>query len=80
MAHCCIHQLIYSRHREGIFWASLILICEVHTYSPFSVLLFHHHSIGQPFRVKDFLDSSYLLELHHLISNNICMFLGWAPR
>ena len=79
MAHRCVHQLIYSRHREGICWASLILICEVHTHSLLPVLLFHHHNIGLPFRVEIFLDSPCLLELHHLISNNICMFLGWVP-
>ena len=76
MAHRCIHQLIYSRHKEEIFWASLIHIYEVHTHSPFSILLFHHHNICQPFKVEDFLDSPCLFELHHLISNRICMFLG----
>ena len=80
MAHRCIHQLIYLRYREWIFWVSLIQICEVLTHSPFSVILFHHHSIGQLFRVEDFLDSPCLLELYHLIPNSICMFLRWALR
>ena len=76
MAHHCIHQLIYSRHKEGIFWASFIQISEVHTHLPFSIPLFYHHIIGQPFKVEDFFDSPCLLELHHLISNSVCMLLG----
>ena len=80
MTHRCIYGLVYLRHREEIFWASLIQIYEVHTHSPFSVLLLHHHSTGQPFRVEHFLDSPCLLKFYHPISNSICMFLGWAPR
>ena len=74
MAYRYIHQLVYSRHREGIFWASLIQICEVYTYSPLPTLLLHYYDIGQPLGVKDLLDSLCLFELYHLFPNSVCMF------
>ena len=80
MAHGCIYQLIYLRHKEMIFWASFIQICEVYTDSPLSVLLLYHHSIGQPFRVKNLLNSPCLLKLHHLVPNSISVLLGWVLR
>ena len=51
---------------EGVFWAGLVQICEVHTYSPLPALLLHHHSIGQPLRVKQLLNSPGQLKLDHL--------------
>ena len=41
MSYCCIHQLIYPRHRERVFGTSLIEICEIHMHTPFSCFLFH---------------------------------------
>ena len=46
MAYSSIHQLIYLRHGKGVFWAGLVQICEVNTYSPLSILLLYHYSIG----------------------------------
>ena len=78
MADCCIHQLVYSRHKEGVFWASLIQICEVHAYLPLPALLLRYYGIGQPFGVEDLLDSPCLFELHHLFPDSVCMFFRWA--
>ena len=80
MADRCIYQLVYSRHREGIFWAGLIQICEVHTYSPLPALLLHYYDIGQPFEVKDLIDNPCLFKLHHLFPDSVCMFFGWVLR
>ena len=75
MANGGIHQLVYSRHREWIFWASLVLICVIYTYSPFPILFLHYHSIGQPLRVENFLDSPCLFKFCYLIFDSIKMSL-----
>ena len=80
MAHRCIYQLVYSRHREGVFWEGLIQIHEVHAHLPFPALLLHYYGVGQPFGVEDFLDSPCLFELHHLFPDSVCMFFGWVLR
>ena len=80
MAHHYIHQLVYLRHREGVFWVSLIQIREVHAYSPLPTPLFHYYSVGQPFGVEDLFNSPYLFELHHLFPDSVCMFFRWASR
>ena len=46
MVYSCIHWLVYLRYREMVFWTDLIQIREVHTYLPFSTLIFHHYSIS----------------------------------
>ena len=76
MAYSGIHQLIYSRHREKILGASLVQVCEFYTYPPLPILLFHHHSVGQPFKVEHLLDSPRLLKYHHLVFDRIGMILG----
>ena len=70
-----VYQLIYPRHREWIFWAGFIQIREIYTDSPFSALLLHHYSVGQPLRIKNFFDSPCFLKLHHPLPNNISVFL-----
>ena len=75
MARGYIYQLIYPRHRERIFWVGFIQIHEIYTNSPLFVLLLYHHSIAQPFRVKNLLDSPCLLKLHHLVPNNVSVLL-----
>ena len=57
----CIHQLIYPRKGERIFWTGFVQVCEVHTYPPLPVLLLYHHDVGQPLKIKNFLDSPYSL-------------------
>ena len=80
MAHCRIDQLVYSRHREGVFWAGLIQIHEVYAYLPLPALLFHYYGIGQSFGVEYPLNSLCLFELHHLFPDSVCMFFRWASR
>ena len=80
MAHRCIHQLVYSRQREGVLWVGLIQIYEVHAHSPLPALLFYYYSIGQPFGVENLLDSPCLFELYHLFPDSVCMLFRWAPR
>ena len=63
MAYCRIYQLIYPRHREGIFGASLVKVCKVHTNTPFSCLLLHHYSISQPLGVENLLIAPARLSL-----------------
>ena len=75
MAHSCIHQLVNSSHRERVLWAGFIQVCKVYTYSPFPSLLFYHYCISQPFKVEDFFNSPSLLELRHLVLDNIRVFL-----
>ena len=53
---------------------------EVHTYPPLSILLLHHHSVSQPFRVKYFFNSLSLLKFHHLVFDNIIMIFKGMPR
>ena len=75
-----IHQLIYLRHKERFFGASLIKICKVHTHAPFSCFLFHHYYVSQPLRIKYLFDSPCLLEFCYLIFDSLYMFLGRTPR
>ena len=69
----CIHQLVYLRHGKRILGTSLIEVREVHAYSPLSCLLFYHHRIGQPLRIKNFFDSPSLLKLGQLTSDSFSM-------
>ena len=73
MAYSGIHQLIYLRHKERILGASFIQVCEVYTYPPLHILLFHYHHIGQPFRVEHFLNSPSLLKFVHFLIDSIRM-------
>ena len=75
MVHRCIHQLIDPRHKERVLWASFIQVCKVYTYVPFPSLLFYHYCISQSFKVKDFFDNPSLLELRHLVLDNIRVFI-----
>ena len=76
MVYCCIYQLVYLRQRERIFWIGFVQVCEIYTHSPFSIFLFYHHGVGQPFGVEHFLNSPCLLKLPHLVSNSIRMIFG----
>ena len=76
MAYCCIYQLVYSRHGEGVFWTSFIQVCEIYTHLPLPIFLLHHHSVGQPLRVKHLLNGPSLFKLCHLILDIIKMLLG----
>ena len=73
MASSRVYQLIYPRHREQIFWADFIQIHEVYIDSPLPTFILYHYLIGQPLRVKDFLDSPYFFKLYHLVPNSINM-------
>ena len=79
MAYRCIDQLIYPKKGERIFRTGFVQVCEVYTYPPLSVLLFYHHSVGQPLRVKNFLDSPCSLKFSHIVLNSFIMVFGWAP-
>ena len=79
MSYRCIDQLIYPRKGERILWTGFIQVCKVYTYLPLSVLLFYHHSVGQPLRVKNFLDSPCSLKFSHIVLNSFIMVFGWAP-
>ena len=46
MAYRCVHQLIYPRKGERIFWTGFVQVCEVYAYPPLSVLLFYYHGVG----------------------------------
>ena len=80
MTNCCIHQLVYPRYQEGIFGASFVQICEIHTYSPLRILLLYHHRVGQPLKIKHLFYCSCLLKFGYFLFNNIGMFFGRAPR
>ena len=75
-----IHHLVNSRHEKIVFQTCFVQICEVHIYLSFSIFLLHHHSVGQPFRVKHFFNSLNLLKLHHLVFDGIRMILRQASR
>ena len=63
---------------ERIFWAGFIQILEVYTDSPLFAFFLYFYSIGQPLKVKNFIDSSCSFKLHHLISNGVNVFLRRA--
>ena len=71
MTYSGIHQLVYLRYGERIFWSSLVQICEVHTYPPLSIFLLHNYSISQLFRVEHFFNSPNLFKPHLLIFDSI---------
>ena len=77
---CCIHQLVNSRNGEGILWANFIQIREIYAHTPFPIFLLHHHSIGQSFEIKDFLDCPCLLKFIHLSSHYLSMLFWRASR
>ena len=60
---------------KRILGASFIQICKVHTHLPLLILLLHYHCIGQPLRVKHFLNSPSLLKLVYLLLDIIKMLL-----
>ena len=45
MADNSVYQLIYLRHREWIFRASLIQICEINAHSPLPTLFLYHYHV-----------------------------------
>ena len=73
VAYSCIHQLVYLRHWERVFWTRLVQVCEVYANSLLPTLLLYHNSIGQPLGVEDLFDSPYSFELHHFIPNSVGM-------
>ena len=75
MAYSGIHQLVYLRYGKRVPRACFIQICKVHTHPPLPILLLHYHYIDQTLRVEDFLNSSRLLKLVHLLPNSIRMLL-----
>ena len=80
ITYSCIHQLVYSRHRERVFGTSLIEICEIYTHTPLPSLLLHHHRVSQPLRVKHLFNSPCLFKFCYLIFDSLCMLLGRTPR
>ena len=78
MAYGCIDQLIYSRKGERILRTGFIQICKVYTCPPLSVLLFYHHGVGQPLRIKNFPDSPFSLKFSYLVLNSFIMIFKWA--
>ena len=80
MTYSGIHQLVDPRHGEMVFRTCSVQICEVHTYPSLSFFLLHHHSIGQPFRVKHFFNCPSLLKFHHLVFDGVRMILRGASR
>ena len=76
MAHSCVHQLVNPRHRERVLWAGFVQVCKIYTYTPLSRLFLYHHSVSQPFRVKNLFNSPDLLKFHHLVLYSIRMLLG----
>ena len=47
---------------------------------PLLALLLHYYGVGQPFGVKDLLDSPCLFELYHLFPDSVYMFFRWTLR
>ena len=58
-----IHNLIYARQREAVFWTSVVEVCVVNTYSPFVVLFWDHHYIGQSLEVLHCPGESIMLKV-----------------
>ena len=79
MAYCRIYQLIYPRHRERIFGAGLVKVCEVYVDAPFPCLLLHHYCISQPLGVEIF-NCPCLFEFNHLSLYCLHVFTRGAPR
>ena len=73
MAYHCIDQLIYPRKGERIFRTGFIQICEFYTHPSLAVLLFYHHGVSQPLRIKNLLDSPYSLQFSYLFFNSFIM-------
>lgn len=51
----CVHKLINSWNREGVFKISLVEISEVYGHSPFTGSLFDNLYVSQPFGIENFL-------------------------
>ena len=73
MSYHCVDQFIYPRKGERILQIGFIQVCKVYTYLPLSVLLFYHHGVGQPLRIKNFIDSPCSLKFSYLILNSFIM-------
>ena len=80
MAYSCIHQLVYPRRGERVLMASLVKVCEIHTYLPLFTFLLCYHCIGQSLRVEHFLNSPSLFKLVHLLLDSIRMIFRRASR
>ena len=80
MTYSCMHQLIYQRKGEKIFRTGFIQVCEVYTYLLLPILLFYHHDVGQPLRIKNLIDSPCSLQFSYLFFRSFIMISRWAPR
>ena len=73
-------QEAHPRHRERIFWADFIQIHEVYIDLSLFALLLYYYNIGQPLKIKNFLDSPCSFKFHHLIFDGISMLFRRALR
>ena len=80
IADCGVYQLIDFGHGEWIFRVSFIQICEINTYSSLPILFLDHYSVCQLFGIEDLLDSPYLFEFRHFLTDCFCMLFRWTTR
>ena len=66
IAYCArqnVHNLIYAGQKEVVFWTGVVEVRVIHTYSPFVLLLWDNHHVGQPFRVLNYSDKSVMQKI-----------------
>jgi hypothetical protein len=66
-----VHQLIYLREWERVFWASFVQICKIYTDPPLSVFLLYNDGVGQPLWVQNFPNRSNLQEPFYFFSHGL---------
>ena len=65
-----VHDLIYPRQGEIVFWACIVEVDIIDAYSPFPLLFGDHHYIRQPIRILHFSNESGFQQFVNLVPNN----------
>ena len=66
-----VHNLIYPRQRETVFWACIVEIGVIDAHSPLPFLFGDHHYICQPIRILNFFNKSSFQQFVNLVPNNL---------
>jgi hypothetical protein len=70
-----IDDFVDPKQREVVLGAGLVKTGEIDTHSPFAALLLHHHYVGEPCRVGNWLDKFGLKQAMYLSLGGLCLLI-----
>jgi hypothetical protein len=72
---CAIDDFVDSGQREIVLGAGLVKTGEVYAHPPLAALLLHHHHIGEPCGVGDWLDELGFEQAMYLGLGGFCLLV-----